>query len=105
LSPESNVERESRTPGDGRGAPPAPKIEMSLPDDPSRVPHDPPNPGPAPVITEDETPRDAVFLTEAQELRARIDSIGIGIVALNLMVGALLVIAAVHIAKQVPKPE
>ncbi len=80
---------------------PRPPVAQSLPDNPADVQHDPPNPAPAP-ISETETPRDAIFLTEAQALRQRVDAIGAQLVAQNLMIGAAVALAIYLLVKGVP---
>lgn len=90
MSDEPNGDRIPATP------PPA----MSLPDDPSQVPHDPPNPAvDIPGISETDSPRDAIFLTEAQALRRRVDAIGAQLVAQNLLLAAVLAIGVYLVVK------
>lgn len=80
---------------------PQPQVAMSLPEGNADAPGaDPPTkrPEPAPV-SEPDTPRDAVFLTEAQDIRKRIDAIGAGVMLTNVLLGALVALVAAYVLK------
>jgi len=76
------------------------RIEMSTPDVNHSPDTDPPTPEPErDPVTERDTPRDAVFLTEAQLIKRRIDAIGGQMIASNMLLGVIAACAIYYVLK------